>query len=86
MSITASRKRATAGTPTAQVCGKSLWSTEDGWGTKGGWPGAAIGLFDGLNWVPANNADDWLHLALGVAMVGTGYLYGKEPMDRTAAV
>ena len=44
-----------------------------------------LGLFDGLNWVPANNADDWLHLALGVVMVGIGYVYGKEQMGRTAA-
>jgi galactosylceramidase len=29
-------------TPTAQACGKSLWSTEDGWGSKGGWAGAAM--------------------------------------------
>jgi hypothetical protein len=27
-------------TPAAQACGKSLWSTEDGWGTKSGWAGA----------------------------------------------
>jgi len=44
-----------------------------------------LGLFDGLNWVPANNADDWLHLVLGVSMVGIGYLYGKERVGRTAA-
>jgi hypothetical protein len=44
-----------------------------------------LGLFDGLDWVPANNADDWLHLALGVAMVGIGYVYGKEQVGRTAA-
>jgi hypothetical protein len=44
-----------------------------------------IGLFDGLNWVPANNADDWLHLGLGVAMVGIGYVLGKEQVSRTAA-
>jgi hypothetical protein len=44
-----------------------------------------LGLFDGLNWVPANNADDWLHLGLGVAMVGIGYVLGKEQVSRTAA-
>jgi hypothetical protein len=44
-----------------------------------------LGLFDGLNWVPANNADDWLHLALGVSMVGIGYVLGKEQVGRTAA-
>jgi len=44
-----------------------------------------LGLFDGLSWVPANNADDWLHLGLGVAMVGIGYVLGKEQVSRTAA-
>ena len=44
-----------------------------------------LGLFDGLDWIPANNADDWLHLALGVVMVGIGYIYGKQQMGRTAA-
>jgi hypothetical protein len=29
-------------TPAAQACGKSLWSTEEGWGTKNGWAGAAM--------------------------------------------
>ena len=45
-----------------------------------------LGLFGGLDWIPANNADDWLHLGLGVAMVGIGYVYGKEQVGRTAAV
>ena len=35
---------------------------------------------------PANSADDLLHLALGVVMVGIGYIYGKQQMGRTAAV
>jgi hypothetical protein len=29
-------------TPSAQACGKSLWSSEEGAGTKNGWPGACM--------------------------------------------
>jgi hypothetical protein len=44
-----------------------------------------LGLFDGLSWIPANNADDWLHLGLGVTMVAIGYLFGREEqLGRTA--
>jgi hypothetical protein len=30
------------------------------------------------NFVPLNNADDWLHLVLGLAMIGLGVALGKE--------
>lgn len=45
-----------------------------------------LGLFGGADWIPANNADDWLHLGLGVVMVGIGYLFGREALtvDRAA--
>ena len=45
-----------------------------------------LGLFGGADWIPANNADDWLHLGLGVVMVSIGYLFGREALtvDRTA--
>ncbi|MGQ1799065.1 DUF4383 domain-containing protein [Kocuria oceani] len=33
------------------------------------------------NFVPLNTADDWLHLVLGVAMVGLSFL-GREPARR----
>jgi len=46
-----------------------------------------LGLFGGADWIPANDADDWLHLGLGVAMVGIGYVLGREAVtvERTAA-
>ena len=44
-----------------------------------------LGLFGALDWLPANDADHWLHLALGVAMVGAGYLLSREAATRTAA-
>jgi hypothetical protein len=45
-----------------------------------------LGLFGGADWIPANNADDWLHLGLGVVMVSIGYLFGRDALtvDRTA--
>jgi uncharacterized protein DUF4383 len=45
-----------------------------------------LGLFGGADWIPANNADDWLHLGLGIVMVSIGYLFGSKAMtvDRAA--
>ncbi len=34
------------------------------------------------NFVPLNNADNWLHLFLGVAMIGLGVLLGRRPAVR----
>jgi hypothetical protein len=33
-----------------------------------------LGLAERADWLPANAADDWLHLVLGVIMVGGGVL------------
>jgi len=40
-----------------------------------------LGLAGGAGWIPANDADDWLHLALGVTMIGGGILTtrGRPP-------
>ena len=43
-----------------------------------------LGIVGGADWIPANTADHWLHLGLGVFMVGIGYLYGREPAARAA--
>jgi Domain of unknown function (DUF4383) len=37
-----------------------------------------LGIVGGADWIPANTADHWLHLGLGVVMVGIGYVYGRE--------
>jgi hypothetical protein len=37
-----------------------------------------IGLFGGLNWIPVNDPDDWLHFVLGVAMIGLGFATTRE--------
>ncbi len=43
-----------------------------------------LGLFGALDWLPTNDADSWLHLGLGVGMVGVGYVLGREGTARTA--
>lgn len=43
-----------------------------------------VGLIGGLDWLPANDADHWLHFVLGLAMVGAGFLLGREPRMRAA--
>ena len=37
-----------------------------------------LGLIGGLDWVPANTADDWLHLVLGIAMIGAGVVLTRD--------
>jgi hypothetical protein len=38
------------------------------------------------NFVPVNRADDWLHLVIGVAMIGVGLVLGRERSRTTSAV
>ena len=33
-----------------------------------------LGILGGANWVPVNTADNWLHFALGLGMVGLGFV------------
>jgi hypothetical protein len=42
-----------------------------------------VGLIGGLDWLPANSADNWLHFALGAVLLGAGLLLGR---GRTATV
>jgi len=44
--------------------------------------GLLIDLDESANFVPFNNADNWLHLVLGVGMVGLGVLLGRQPAAR----
>lgn len=37
-----------------------------------------LGLIGAADWIPANNADNWLHLALGVAMIALGVITSRE--------
>lgn len=43
-----------------------------------------LGLIGGLDWLPADAADHWLHFGLGVVMVGAGYLLSREGAPRSA--
>jgi hypothetical protein len=45
-----------------------------------------LGLVGGLDWLPADNADDWLHLVLGVALLGAWFASrdASEPAARAA--
>jgi hypothetical protein len=38
------------------------------------------------NFVPVNDADDWLHLGLGLAMIGLGLILGRALPGRRTAV
>jgi Domain of unknown function (DUF4383) len=46
--------------------------------------GLVIDKDGGANFVPVNSADNWLHLALGAAMVGLGVVTSRGPRARTA--
>ena len=45
--------------------------------------GLIVGNDDTANFVPMNTADDWLHLVLGLGMIGLGMLLGRRD-DATA--
>ena len=42
-----------------------------------------IGVIGGLDWLPVNAADNWLHMALGVGMIALGFVTGRS-VQRTA--
>ena len=44
-----------------------------------------LGIVGGLDWLPADDNDDWLHLALAAALLGSWYAGKKEAEDRRPA-
>ncbi len=46
--------------------------------------GLVVGQESNANFVPLNNADDWLHLVLGVAMIGLGLALSRDNSRATA--
>ena len=46
-----------------------------------------LGLVGGGDWIPANDADHWLHLALGLALLGSWFISRSNVSvrDRAAA-
>lgn len=47
--------------------------------------GLVVDRNSGANFVPLDSADNWLHLVLGIAMIGIGRALGPENADATAA-
>jgi hypothetical protein len=43
-----------------------------------------LGLVGGADWVPVNDADDWLHLVFGVGLLGLGFGLTRD-RERTLA-
>jgi hypothetical protein len=43
-----------------------------------------IGVIGGLDWLPVNTADNWLHFLVGLGMVGLGFVTARS-MARTTA-
>jgi hypothetical protein len=41
-----------------------------------------VGLIGGLDWLPSNPADHWLHFVFGVVLLGAGLLLGRERRGR----
>ncbi|MFI7577708.1 DUF4383 domain-containing protein [Micromonospora sp. NPDC049497] len=44
--------------------------------------GLVIDLESGANFVPLNGADNWLHLFLGLGMIGLGLALSRRPANR----
>jgi hypothetical protein len=42
-----------------------------------------IGVIGGLDWLPVNAADNWLHIVVGVGMIALGFVTGRS-VQRTA--
>jgi hypothetical protein len=44
-----------------------------------------LGLVGGADWIPSNTPDDWLHLGLGVGLIGLGVALTRERAVPTTA-
>lgn len=44
--------------------------------------GLVVGSDSGANFVPLNNADNWLHLLLGIVMIALGWFLSRTVTDR----
>ena len=45
-----------------------------------------LGLLGGADWIPSNSADDWLHLLLGIGMIGLGVALTRDRTGPEAGV
>jgi hypothetical protein len=44
-----------------------------------------LGIVGGLDWLPANDADDWLHLVLAIGLLAAGFLLSRDRDRATVA-
>jgi hypothetical protein len=44
-----------------------------------------LGLVGGADWIPSNTPDDWLHLGLGVGLIGLGVALTRDRAVPTTA-
>ena len=44
-----------------------------------------LGIAGGGDWIPVNDADNWLHLVLGAGMIGAGVVTTRESRVATTA-
>jgi hypothetical protein len=44
-----------------------------------------LGVVGAGGWIPANTADNWLHFALGIGMLGLGSVTARAPARRATA-
>jgi hypothetical protein len=44
----------------------------------------ALGIVNAGKWIPVNAADDWLHLAIGVGLIGLGFATSSESRTQPA--
>jgi hypothetical protein len=45
-----------------------------------------VGLIGGLDWLPVNSADNWLHFVLGVGMIAVGFLASRGAARTVATI
>jgi hypothetical protein len=45
-----------------------------------------LGILNGADWIPANSADNWLHLVLGVGLLGLGFVSTRSEPAPTPVV
>jgi len=43
-----------------------------------------LGILNGADWIPANDADNWLHLVLGVGLLGLGFVSTRDTTSSRA--
>lgn len=43
-----------------------------------------LGIIGGADWIPANDADDWLHLALGIGLIALGLIKTRNGEETVA--